>query len=46
MHSVFANGRKTDIEFLEIRDILVYHSGISLLNFAFSTKMPENNTNC
>ena len=44
MHSVFANG--PDIEFLEIRDILVNHSGISLLNFAFSTKMPENNTNC
>ena len=49
MHSVFSNartGNKKDIDFLGISDILVYHSGRSFLNIAFSTEMPENNTNC
>ena len=37
MHSVFTENRK-DIEFLVIRDILVYHSCRSLLNVAFGIK--------
>ena len=31
-------GNRRDIEFLVIRDILVYHSGRSLLNVAISIK--------